>query len=93
MTDYSKHVHTVTISDHSHAFIFGIYEESNSPTVYFHIDNGSGYGAKSADYISDQLDIDISGNLSGTGWKAIRFHTNYRCRIFAIIELKLDITA
>jgi len=87
------HTHNVTIDDHTHDITYGLHEESNSPTVHFHIDNGAGYGDASDNYDADQLDIDISGNISGTGWKNIRFDTDQRCRIFAIIELKLDITA
>jgi len=73
--------------------VYGMHEENNSPTVHYHIDNGAGYGGASDDFTTNQLDIDISGSLAGTGWKTIRFDTNLRCRIFCIIELKLDINA
>ncbi len=88
-----NHQHGVTLPNHVHEITYGLHEESNSPTVHFHIDNGAGFGGASANYNSDQLDIDISGSLSGTGWKNLRFDTDLRCRIFAIIELKLDLTA
>ncbi len=89
----SNHTHNIGVVDHQHALTYGLFEESNSPTVHYHIDNGAGYGGASANYTTDQLDLDISGLLSGVGWKTIRFDTNLRCRIFAIIELKLDINA
>ena len=90
---HTESPHTHDINSHAHAITYGIHEESNSPTVHFHIDNGAGYGGASANYTTDQLDLDISGALSSAGWKTIRFDTNLRCRVFAIIELKLDIDA
>lgn len=94
----SDHTHTVsdhqhTVSDHAHSLTYGIFEDSQSPTIHYHIDNGGGYGGASANYTSDQTDLDITSAISGVGWKAIRFDTNARCRIFAIIECKLDISA
>lgn len=90
---FENHTHQVTVPAHGHGITYGLHEESNSPTVHFHIDNGSGFGGASADYNGDQIDLDIAGSLSGTGWKAIRFDTDLRCRVASIIELKLDITA
>jgi len=85
--------HTHSTPNHAHDISYGIHEESNSPTVHFHIDNGSGYGDASDNYTTDQLDIDITEDISGDGWKSLRFDTTARCRIAAIIECKLDITA
>lgn len=95
MSDHTHTVvdHTHTTPNHVHGVTYGIHEESNSPTVHYHIDNGAGFGAASANYTTDQIDLVISGSLSGSGWKAIRFDTDLRCRISAIIECKLDITA
>lgn len=92
------HTHSVTghlhtIPGHGHGIAFGIHEESNSPTVHFHVNNGAGFGTASGNYAGDQLDIDITAQLSGTGWKGVRFDTNARCRIAAIIECKMDVTA
>ena len=89
----SDHTHEITTGNHQHSLTYGLFEESNSPTVHYHIDNGAGYGGASGNFNAHQLDLDISGLLSGSGWKSIRFDTNLRCRIFAIIELKLDIDA
>jgi len=44
-------------------------------------------------YTADQLDIDITGNISGTGFKRVAFHSDTRCRIRAWVLLKLDISA
>lgn len=94
----ATHTHSVTghlhtISGHTHNVEYGIHEENNSPTIHYHINNGAGFGAPSANYTTSQLDLNITGSLSGTGWKAIRFDTNVRCRIAAIVECKLDIDA
>jgi len=63
----SNHTHTVsipnhthTVADHTHSLTFGIYEDSQSPTIHYHIDNGAGYGAASGNFTTDQLDIDIT---------------------------------
>lgn len=85
--------HTHTTPDHTHALTFGIYEEANSPTIHYHIDNGAGYGGASANYTTDQLDLNITASISGTGWKRIKFDTTARCIIAAIIECKVDILA
>lgn len=85
--------HTHEVLDHVHGLDFGIYEESNSPTIIYYIDNGSGYGSPSSGYTTDQTDLDITSQISGTGWKKIKFTTDQRCRIDAIIECKLDISA
>jgi len=85
--------HTHTVSDHIHSLVFGLYEESNSPTVHFHVDNGSGYGTASSSYTTAQADLDITSQISGTGWKNVKFEATARCRLSIIIECKVDITA
>lgn len=85
--------HTHTVPNHVHGVTYGIHEESNSPTVHYHVDNGAGFGAPSDNYVASQLDLVITGSISDSGWKAIRFDTDLRCRISAIIECKLDIDA
>ncbi len=88
-----KHTHSVTVPTHSHDLTFGIYEESNATNVHYHIDNGAGFGGASSSYNSDQTDIDITASISNAGWKSIRFDVDARCRITAILEVKVDITA
>ncbi len=78
---------------HTHSLTYGIFEDSQSPTIHYHINNGGGYGGASANYNSNQTDLDISGGISGTGWKHIKFSTSVRCRLNVIIECKLDISA
>jgi len=93
--DHTHPAHTHTTPDHAHTLGFGIFEDVTSPNVHYHIDNvGDGsYGAASGSYNSDQTDLDITASISGAGWKAIRFDTDARCRIAAIVEVKLDISA
>lgn len=88
-----EHEHDVTLPDHSHDLAFGIYEESNAVNVHYHVDNGSGFGAASTSYNADQTDLDITSLLSNAGWKSVRFDVDARCRITAILEVKVDITA
>lgn len=91
--DHTHPSHTHTTPNHVHGITYGIYEDSQSPTINYYIDNGAGYGGASGNITTDQTDIDITGSITGTGWKAIRFNTDARCRIAAIIEAKLDIDA
>jgi hypothetical protein len=85
--------HAHTVADHLHGLVYGIYEEAGSPVVHFHVDNGSGFGAASGNYSTNQLDVDITALIAGAGWKSVRFDATARCRIAVIIECKLDITA
>lgn len=87
----SDHQHTV--SNHTHSLTFGIYEDSQSPTIHYHIDNGSGYGSASGDLTTDQLDIDITSSISGAGFKRIKFDADVRCRLSAWVLCKVDLTS
>jgi len=42
---------------------------------------------------TDQLGIDITASISGTGFKRIRFDSNVRCRIRAWVMVKIDLSA
>jgi hypothetical protein len=86
-----NHIHTTP--DHTHGITYGIYEETTTPTIHYHIDNGAGYGAASGNYTTDQLDIAITASISGTGFKRIKFDSDVRCRIAAWVMCKIDITA
>jgi hypothetical protein len=83
---------TWTQDAHDHALTFGIYEESNSPSITVNTDNGSGYGA-ALGYSGDQLNIDLTSRFSGAGWKKLKFTASARCRIAFVLECKLDISA
>jgi len=85
--------HTHTVPNHTHSLNFGIYEDSQSPTIHYYIDNGSGYGSASGAFTTDQLDINITGSISGTGFKRIKFVSDKRCRIRAWVMCKVDISA
>ncbi len=85
--------HQHAVSNHTHSLTFGIYEDSTSPTIHYHIDNGGGYGGASGNYNSDQLDLVITGSISGAGFKRIKFDSDLRCRISSWVMLKIDLTA
>jgi len=112
LCDFPDHTHTVNINNHthtapshthttpshSHGLTYGIHEETNSPQIHYHIDNGSGYGSQSSSYTADQSEIDITSSITGTGAKAIRFDSelsgaNGRLRLSVLVECKLDINA
>ena len=85
------HIHT--ISGHSHNLVFNIFEESNTPTITLYTSN-NGIDFTSFDsYSTNQLELDLTARFSSTGWKALKFETTARCRIDAILVLKLDIDA
>jgi len=87
------HTHIVTIVAHTHGIIYGIYEESQSPTINVYVSNdGINYGSSIGAYTTDKLDIPITG-ISGSGWKKIKFTSNVRARISAIILVKIDLSA
>jgi len=92
----SNHQHTTpnhTHPNHTHDAVYGIYEDSQSPTIHYHIDNGAGYGGASSNFTTDQLDINITASISGTGFKRIKFDSNARCRIRAWVLCKVDLSA
>lgn len=91
---HPAHDHTVDIPDHDHNLIFGIYEEAQSPTINVWIaDDGTNYGDSIGEYTEDELDIDITEYISGTGFKKIKFTTNLRTRISAWVLCKIDLSA
>ncbi len=75
---------------------YGIYEESNSPTICFYIseDDGHTWGHKYGPYTTDQADIEITKLLvRGSGKKKIKFTSNTLTGISASIMCKLDLKA
>lgn len=96
----SDHTHTITLSahshtvaDHTHGVTYGIYEDSQTPTINYRISDGGTPGAWSGNITADQLEIDITSAITSVGWKYIEFKSDVRCRIKSIIVCKLDITA
>jgi hypothetical protein len=85
--------HTHTMPNHTHDLIYGIYEyePEDPPVVYFQIDNGSGWGPASENYTTAQVDLDITDQITSTGWKSIAFHVSDLCYIKAIVEIKVNI--
>lgn len=95
---HPNHQHTTpahqhTVSNHTHSLTFGIFEDSQSPTLNVFIDNGVGYGTSIGEYTTDQLDIDISAHVSGTGFKRIKFESTARARVSSWVMCKIDLTA
>jgi len=95
---YNTHIHTVanhyhSTPNHTHGITYGIFEDSQTPTIHYHLDNGSGWGAASGNYTTDQLDIAITGSITGAGFKRIAFHSDVRCRIRAWVLVKIDLSA
>ena len=75
-------------------FNYGLYEESNSPTICFYLseDNGKTWGLKHGPYTTDQADIEITKLLvQGSGKKKIKFTSNVLTGISASVMCKLDI--
>lgn len=91
------HDHGLNTSNHTHSVNFGIYEEDNtgsaSVTVRASNNNGSTYALVGTGYTTNQLELDLAGHFSSSGWKAIKFECNVRARIVWTLELKLDISA
>ena len=90
-----EHTHNVSIPDHIHDLLFGIYEDTLPADVTLDIDNGSGFNNSislgSSEILAEELDL--SQHFTGTGWKRIRFNSSQRGRINAQLVLKVDITA
>ena len=78
---------------HTHDIVFGIYEEVQSPAINVYIDNGADYGDSIGEYTTDQLDIDITKYIRGTGFKRIKFTSTARTRITAWVLNKIDLSA
>ena len=85
--------HNHTIQNHTHPIIHGIFEENNSPSIDAFVDNGSGFGLSIGTWTANQFEINIASHFSGSGFKKLKFTSTLRTRIFAVIELKLDIAA
>ncbi|MBA7556364.1 hypothetical protein ES705_49069 [subsurface metagenome] len=87
------YAHTHYVYAHTHNLVFGIYEETQYPTIDVYIDNSTGYGSSIGTYTTNQLDIDITGYISGTGFKRVKFTSNKRTRISAWVLCKIDLSA
>lgn len=92
-TDFGVTGHRHETPAHAHDILFDIQEEQNNAFVSVAIDNGAGFGPVIKVTNSDQLELDITNHISGTGFKAIKFKADKRCRVQAFIEMKVDLTA
>lgn len=97
---YRGYVTTPTAADdggaaHTHALTYGIYEETNSPSIKFSIseDNGITYGDIVGTYTEDKLNIDISSLIDTVGIKILKFESTARARLNIQVTIKIDIKA
>lgn len=74
---------------------YGMYEEDNSPTIYFYVRKvGGKWSIKHGPYTADQTNIEITKILvEGTGKYQIKFESSALCSISANIMTKMDIKA
>jgi hypothetical protein len=91
-----SHEHTVDVPDHSHSIPshnhgleHGIYENDTGASVNVYV----GGILVASGYTSTGTDIDITDYVSGVGWKSVKFTASNLCRVSAIVECKVDITA
>ena len=89
------HDHTIGPHSHSHThgITYGIYEDSQTPTINYRISDGGAPGSWSTGVTVDQTEINVTSSITSAGWKYVEFKTDLRCRIRSIIVCKLDITA
>jgi hypothetical protein len=81
--------------DHAHDITFGIYEESNSPTIGLQIskDNSKTYGSVLGNYTTDTINLEIKDYITTAGSFVIKFTSSARARLSAQLTVKLDIKA
>jgi hypothetical protein len=87
--------HTHSVPAHTHDMTFGIYEETNSPTIGFQIsrDNGATYGVVLGQYTTDIVNLEIKDYIEKAGSYIVRFTSTARARLSAQLTAKLDIVA
>ena len=101
VTDESSgHEHDVPMGTHDHNIVYGIFEDTLPTNVILEIDNGTGFnqsinlGDPDGDGIlADELDLTVEAEITGTGWKRLRFKSDSLGRINANIVIKSDIDA
>ena len=67
-------------------------EEDTDEEVSIYADNGPGFGASLGAYNSDQEDIDLTAQFSGTGRKRLKFSCNKTRRIDILIRIGLTLS-
>jgi len=93
---HSTPAHTHAVANHAHDLTFGIYEEDNSPTIKFYISENAGVSYDDTffgGYTEDQLNVEITSLLEGSGSKLLKFTSSARARLSVQVEIKLDIQA
>lgn len=77
-------------SMHKHDLEYGIYETSSPSNITVEVDSGHGYGSP----ISTPSGAEISIEISGTGWKSLRFKSNTlgRLVVHIIVKARIDTT-
>jgi len=84
------HYHQAPVPEHS--LVYGISEDTSSPTINIYVDNGSGYGDAIGPYTTNQSGLDLKSHFSGTGAKRVKLTTTENCRIIYDLTLGADIT-
>ena len=89
-----SHVHVVTIEDHTHDAVYGIFEEENTPTIKFSVsqDDGVAYSKEYGNVPIDRELIDITSDITKTGSKILKFESTTRTRLTVQVEVKVDIS-
>lgn len=93
---HPSHTHSTpdhTHPAHTHDVEYGIYEEDNTPTIKFSVsqDGGIGYSKEYGRVPTNQLLLDVTDSITGSGSKVIKFESTVRARLTVQIEVKLDI--
>jgi hypothetical protein len=89
----------VSLPNHTHDLIYGIYESTSPTNVRVRVDNGNGWGAwytlGSGTTLASELDFQTIAALkiNGTGWKRMEFSSASLGRINANLIVKVDLTA
>ena len=93
--DHTVDNHTHSTPNHTHDITYGIYEDSQSPTIMVYIskDNGKSYSLPLGSYSADHENLDITAHFSTAGSKMLKITSNARARLSVQITIKLDIKA
>jgi hypothetical protein len=102
MTQRGSHTHEITLPDHTHSLVYGIYENTTPAEVKVYCSDGTDYGqaislaaAPLDEYQPYALatELDLTSQFTGSGWKTIKFTSSRLGRINYKVIFKIDIDA